>query len=637
MHGMLEYGLISDDPLFASEMSSYFPSKEYFPIFSIPRMVRNDWEIEVLKRAVAIHRSGARLVFCQKKDYGLLAPLRTQSGMDFIALDNPNEALSIIELDVPKQTLEVNEKDYLSGLLASRMQRKVLRIINGSSAIDFSSINQKKTDTLVLIEKAERITDVCALNYAYAKGYQVHVFGPVPDDLEDRLKEFFISLSACDSSKDSSFQSIYEEIGAAISNIVDWKQIQQNYGKVQFVVNHVPLGILITLIPVAHIRHLQSDLRFIDEYYYLEKGKQLTAGYAPSLLFVDVGADDLISEVPEISDRLKGKKCWQFNLCGKNANRENFGLYSRYFPYDLMLISGHGKSPDCREVIYSFEDFKGKKHEVKLLEYYQFGPFKDEKVLVETKEYFLEFDGIPWDDKQRLSQIGISHLVRQWINARQQQKTTMVSYKNVNPRSIEGILLHDGIYIGFTYIFSLANNPILILNTCASLIGFGDWLLYAGPRSLVGTMWSIYDKDARLFANEFFDAIGDISVCEVFHKARQSIGNLYSKMAYVYFGTLDIYFPIPSTLRDEKVAALLFARRLASSLAEAIHFASRGWISPDQLEHLMKLEKLSERFLTSNVPQEVDLRQKINKLRTAIELNTGQLGQSPIFPSNPVA
>ncbi|MHC4394331.1 MAG: hypothetical protein ACYS1A_01625 [Planctomycetota bacterium] len=622
MYGMLEYGLITDDPLFASVMSSYFQGEGYFPIFSLPRMARNDWEIEVWKRAVAIRRSGAKLVFCQMKDYGLLAPLRNESGMDFFALENPSEALSIAEIDIPKQALELNEKDYFLGLLSARNQHKIIKIINGSHNIDFTSINQRKSDTLVIIEKANLITDVCALNYAYAKGHQVHVVNPVSESLVDQLKELFISLSAHDARKKKLFKKIYNEIRIAISSVVDWEQIQRDYSKVQFVVRHIPLGILIESIPVAHIHHLQSELRFIDEFFYLELTSQLPKAFVPSMLFVDVGAKDLISEVPEISDRLKEKRCWQFNLCGKNANRENFGLYTRYFPYDLMLISGHGKSPDCREVIYSFEDLKGKRHEVKLLEYYQLGPVKGEKVLVETKEYFLEFDGIAWDDKERLAQIGISHLVRQWINAHHQGKTTLVKYKEVNPRSILGIGLHDGVYIGFTHIFSQANNPILLLNTCASLIELGDMLCAAGPRSLVGTMWSIYDKDARRFANSFFDAIQDVSICEAFHTARQRLENRYSKMAYVYFGTLDSYLPMPSASGDEKEAAQFMAGRLTNSLSEAIVFASKGWISPDQVDHLRNLEKLTERFLASDLPQEVDLRQKINKLRTRIDLTT---------------
>jgi len=366
----------------------------------------------------------------------------------------------------------------------------------------------------------------------------------------------------------------------------------------------------------------------------MELTNRLPDGFAPSLLLVDIGAEDLISEIPEISDRLKEKKCWQFNLCGKNANRENFGLYTRYLPYDLRLISGHGKSPNCREVIYSFEDLQGNTHEVKVLEYFQFGEVKGDKVNVETKEYFLEFDGISWDDKERLAKIGISHLMRQWINAQHQQRTKMVTYNNIKPKSIQGIGLHDGVYIGFIYIFSQANNPILILNTCCSLIELGHMLSAAGPRALVGTMWSIFDEDARQFANEFFNTIEDVSVCEAFHNARKCLKNRYSKMAYVYFGTLNSHLLNISESMDEKKAAPFMAQRLIKSLVEAIEFARMGWLSQDQLKRLGNLEKLTERFVTSTVPQEVELRKKVNELRTSIGADT--MGQKYTGPSSPV-
>ncbi|MHC4864904.1 MAG: hypothetical protein ACYTEX_12510 [Planctomycetota bacterium] len=459
------------------------------------------------------------------------------------------------------------------------------------------------------------------------------VVDAVPEALVDRLKTLFVSLGAPDAGN-KPFQDINDEIGAAISTMIDWERIGRDYGKVQFVIRRVPLGILIESVPVAHIHHLQADLRFIDEFFYAEFQRNVPEGFAPVLLFVDVGSQDLISEVPEISDRLKAKKCWQFNLCGKNANRENFELYTRYFPYDLMLVSGHGRSPDCREVIYSFEDIKGKRHEVKLLEYYQLGPVKGEKVRVETKEYFLEFDGIPWNDKEKLARIGISHLGRQWMSAHHQRKTTLLAYKDVNPQSIEGIGLYDGVYMGFTHMFSQANNPILLLNTCASFIELGHTLCAAAPRSVVATMWSVYDEDARRFANRFFEAIEGVSVCEAFHDARHHLQKRWSKMAYVYFGTLDSYLPIASGWGDEKVAAEFMARRLVDSLGEAIEFAKRGWISLDQLERLGDLNKLTERFLTSAVPKNTELRERMERVRAGIDLET--MGSGDALLSSPI-
>ena len=621
MHGMLEYGLISDDHLFASVMSSYFQEdKKYFPIFSLPRMFRNDWEIEVVKRGVSIKRSEIELLFCKDSDYELLAPLRSFLGMDLILLKEPKDVVSIIDIDLPKETININENDYLVGLLQAKVEHKILNISKEAEKFDFSKSNQSKSDTLVVIEKTNRITDVAALNYAIAKGYDILIIDAVPEELEESINNLFISLTSQNELKKVNFKNIYKQIDMNISKLVDRQEIENKYKRVQFVTSEVPLGILIESIPVAHIFHLQSELRFVDEYHYLQKKQYMEEQLVPSFLFVDIGAEDLISEIPEISNLLKEKKIWQFNLNGKNANRQNFSLYARYFPYDLALISGHGKSPDCREVVYSFKDLKGKIHTMKLLQYYQFGPVKGDKVHVETKEYFLEFDGIDWNNKEKLSQIGISHLMREWLNAHHQHKTKLVEYKNVNPKSIEGIALSDGVFIGFIHVFSVCNNPILILNTCASLIELGKTISFAGPRSLIGTMWSIYDRDARIFANRFFESISSYSIAESFHKARSVLQNQYSKLAYVHFGTLDSHLSLPTDVKDEKRAAENMAKRLMRSLSEAVDFAYRGWISLEDLKPLIKLDKLSEKFIANKLPQEIELRRSLDKIKTRLDL-----------------
>jgi hypothetical protein len=132
-------------------------------------------------------------------------------------------------------------------------------------------------------------------------------------------------------------------------------------------------------------------------------------------------------------------------------------------------------------------------------------------------------------------------------------------------------------------------------------------------------MWSIYDQDARQFANTFFEFIPNYSIAEAFHKARSVLQNQYSKLAYTHFGTLDSYLPVPTDLKDEKMASQNMARRLLSSLSEAVDFAYRGWISFEELKPLMKLDKLSEKFITNKLPQEIELRKKLDKIKRSLE------------------
>ena len=145
MDSVIEFGLISDDPIFASIMSSYFNvDHKYFPIFSLPRMIRNDWEIEVVKRGIAVKRSMIKLLFCKESDYALLAPLRSFLGMELLALKEPFEVTSIIDVDLPKETINVNKKYYIEGLLEAKITHKMLNISNEVDQSDFSVKCQRK-------------------------------------------------------------------------------------------------------------------------------------------------------------------------------------------------------------------------------------------------------------------------------------------------------------------------------------------------------------------------------------------------------------------------------------------------------------------------------------------------------------
>jgi len=77
MTELSKLGIITENCFFASFISSYLCGrKKYVPIFSLPRMNRPDWKIEIGKRVNAIRKSRIESLFCQGEDYGLLAPLR---------------------------------------------------------------------------------------------------------------------------------------------------------------------------------------------------------------------------------------------------------------------------------------------------------------------------------------------------------------------------------------------------------------------------------------------------------------------------------------------------------------------------------------------------------------------------------
>lgn len=281
------------------------------------------------------------------------------------------------------------------------------------------------------------------------------------------------------------------------------------------------------------------------------------------------------------------------------------------------MVSGHGTSPNCREVIYRFKSRDNKSHTVKLLEYYQFGRVVDDKVEVLTKEYFLEFDGINWEDKKALAENGILHIAREYFDVR--DEVELVEYKEVNPRSIEGLLLHDGVFIGGISNFSLGNNPVVIFNTCASMVELGNLVSFAGARCLLGTMWSVYDKSARQFAKRLFQLLPTHSLADSFFQARQSIRDNYSKLAYVNFGTLNSYLPIQKHIEDQEEALKYMADRLTSSLSEATHHFVNGYLSKLDFKTLIYMQSVSEKFVNINLPTDIDLRKRLKYIANKLD------------------
>ena len=123
MDTILKAGLISDDSVFAAVLSSCFSEERtYFPVFSLPRMTRPDWEFEVNKRATSINRVDLDILFCKLEDYATLAPLqidlsiRLQLGqpMPLILRDQINTDLVTIESyqDITKY---FTHRDYAVG------------------------------------------------------------------------------------------------------------------------------------------------------------------------------------------------------------------------------------------------------------------------------------------------------------------------------------------------------------------------------------------------------------------------------------------------------------------------------------------------------------------------------------------
>ena len=350
--------------------------------------------------------------------------------------------------------------------------------------------------------------------------------------------------------------------------------------------------------------------------------------FVPSVLFVDTESEDLTTEIPEICDELTQYKSWEFHLNGKFASRVNFSIYSEFFPYDLLFVTGHGTSPRCVEIVYGFPARDGQNHTMRFLEYFQIGRPRGDKYEVEDKLYPLQADGIDidWEDEKALEEIGIGHMLYDFYIQKQAHQLEVIESNTIAPRSIEGLSLYDGVFIGWINMFTNQNNPIAILNTCGSLLEMRAIFGSAGTRALIGTMWSVYDDDAYDFATAFFREIPNNSVANAFHKARSKVDRAFSRLSYVHFGTLNSYLPMKSEIDNETEAGKQMANRLVEAFAEAaaLYFAGKMTSTID-LADIMKLGYVSETFVDRKFPRDNALRQQLQNAQRLIHSNQSDL------------
>jgi hypothetical protein len=615
MDNIIPYALITDDPVFASVISTYFNEEnKYFPVFSLPRMTRIDWEFEVGKRIVSINRLKLHALLCKYEDYGLLAPLRDKLNCPLYALQTSEEVKRFIQFNFPSNYIDFPHEQYREGLIQAKKTKRFLRLEKACNKNTSDFLEMVTSDTIIVIEKTNDVTDIAAINYALAYNYDVK-FIDVPNRivLQDKIKIHFLNLAEKGEMTDES----HRNLSNALLQVVDYKWLESKYRQILFFTSYIPYGILIESSCVSHLFHLQSDLRLSDEFYYLEFLKDTNIIFSPSFLFVDMESANLNSEIPTISNYLTKYKHWSSHINGKFATRLNFKMHVEFFPYDLLLVTGHGDSPKCRKVEYEFESNDRKKHKILMLEYFQFGPSRDDKIEVEVKQYPLSVDGVDWKDKDTLKKNGISHLFFEFVHS--DDKSHKVIYEcKAQPKTIEGLLLSDGVFLGMPGIYAHANNPIILINTCGSLLELGEHFSFMGCRAFIGTMWSIYDKDAQSFAIDLFNKLTTNSVLNAFQYARSRIANRYSKFAYCHYGTFHSHLPIRESILSDQSAYETMAKRLLSTLQNAIDYYQRGWLKPYELKIVLTFLDSTNKFISKHLPKNEFMRQQLNTIRSTL-------------------
>jgi len=465
------------------------------------------------------------------------------------------------------------------GLIDALKMGQQLEFASQDTIISLSQELSCDSDIVIVVERTELITDIVAINYAFASQYDLLFVNGTEDynqrwALQDRFNSVCMSIGSEVGSASDEFADLYD----LIRSVFDFPAIEKKYKKALVIFQSYPFGILIESIPCAHMFHLQSDLRLLDGIVH-SAVKRPAPCSKPIYFFVDSTDDKLTSEIPEIQNLLESQSHLEFHLRNKDATVENFRRYMEFLPFDVLFVTGHGSSPACHDVTYDFKDIRGNSHSMRVLEYYQFGESIGDLIAVQTFQEFLSIDGIPYKESELIAAKGLDHLKRDFVN---DDNLKVLSAVELEPDTILGLKLSNGVFIGDVRSYAELNDSIIILNTCGSLLETSQMLSFSGARCLIGTMWSVSDLEARKFALELFNQGIETDMLSAFHYARSKLGRSRSGISYIYFGGVLDSFPNCPDEDSETEKAL--AQRLAAGIIKASTYVEHKLIRQEELD-----------------------------------------------------
>ncbi len=558
----------------------------FTPIISCPRIFRIDMKFEILKRIRLLQKSGIKEIQYKGENYKDFRDSFKPFGIDVILVNSYSEELKINSNHELLSKLEYNEENH-DDLTIFR--------------------NAKNTErSIMIIERTELVYESISILWANYYNYDILFINEINEKQENVIEQYLNDLVE----PGDNYQGLIDNLCLEISKIYDYKKIQDEWARIQFVTKNILISIPITESFAATISHVDCGLKFLGDFVRLNSQSM---NDLPIYLFVDVGDENITSEIPQIVQKISEKSQWSFHVGGDDASVYNFKLFCRFFPFDFLHVSGHGSSPNVRIVEYEFTDSNNLVHRIKLIEYFQFLRKVNDKIEVESRQEFLEVDGVCWRDKEAIRKLNFS--LPEFINCKNHK---VVKEEPYNSNILQGILLKNGVFFGNINHFASMDTPILFLNTCGSLMRVSEYLNYAGARAIIGSMWSIYDKSAVEFSDIFFDELNTSDICRSFTKAKATLNDNYTKYAYQFIGTLNCSFVSGIDDYDINEQTYLMILKFIDSLEFSLVLKRFNLIHDEDFENIRKIFDIADLISHKIDKTKVDVFARLKAIRSSL-------------------
>lgn len=465
------------------------------------------------------------------------------------------------EIDQKLQFLEKNftgeircrSDEILMGLLLAKRTNK--RLVYDEKAESLSWREEKNRDGLIVLEHRNDVSDIIAVNYAYAIDADMLFVKPIDrkeiHDLQRCIYEWRKNNSK--EAYDYISGKIFERIGS-----MDFSRHQY----VTFFTQGLPYGaILNNVVPMSHVfRSLREDMLIFNNII----SERLDTAFNSALIFSPEEFDK--EETRDLIDLLKSSNFYVKDLIGSKATVANLDFYGGHYPYDLLHICSHGGETDGYYVIEEFTDRTGKKHKIEYEEVVGFSRVIGDQVEVIRKAMFRMFNGFRWMSpelkEQNIPQYVFEDMRKALFGDKNGGKVIRVraDYPIFNSSHIK---CYNSIHQGQFHVLASHSFPIIFNNTCSSWYEIATQVIAAGCRGYIGTLWNIKNNTAVNSAKIFYENLLNNNLLDVFYAMVKSIKNEQDFSVYIYWGLHFSSIKKPSTISKERILKELIRSLLA--------------------------------------------------------------------------
>jgi hypothetical protein len=247
-------------------------------------------------------------------------------------------------------------------------------------------------------------------------------------------------------------------------------------------------------------------------------------------------------------------------------------------PFDIIVIASHAGDMDGERVTYVYDDFEGKSRKLVVDEATGFGVAGvADQVSVTTYSFFVELDGVAWDDPVARETLEVESAILAWTKLSEDQlrRTHRVDAKPLaRVRGSMAIKMSDGVWMAPIHGMSPEAAPVVFNNSCSSWHELSKRFTFAGARSYVGTLFPVTDFEAQDVAQRVFvDGLGSNIAVAVWN-AQQKVYGSGPRRPYVVVGLPFCEMranPVPALefLNDAYLGAIKAYRAKATRAPEA--------------------------------------------------------------------